>query len=874
MIVFRSLFARLFLLGLIGIPAMSHPAPRHGLTVDDVLHTVSLEHASFSPDRQLIAAVVQRPARIGEIFGRTAYEIDPSRSDVWLISRTSGVSRNLTLGQAHSAGFWCATWSPDGRRLAMLSTKPESEEPRGGSNVHLYVWDRSDNTLRRASAAAMSTQTRYGSPFHALDLRASDPHADPNPTCRKHEENAPFLWLDDHRLLAVAVQPGQVSPLLDQYGRLFAHTDETRRSIANAVNPTASRIDTLEPSSGGNQNPALDLRLIDLDTRADKKIATIQPYPFNGALAIRLSPDRDRAAILLPAGRLQTVGTESVPHNAAEWRATKKLGLFDVAPASTIRWMELPAAARLPLELFDWSPDGSKIAFRARSSKEASDTAYFVGDARSLKVRRAGTDLTSAQAYRSAESAQNGAQWAADEVLLLKGRRPGADRDDWWLARPSGGATNLTQQLSKVPSGLWRSGSGFAGLTDRGIVLFEAPRWQPRLAPSTEVTAGGRVITPQTGRTGSGWLAVQDPAGAGVTAAVRLGKAPRPVAQIDLPPGTMLDQANDSFLWYEQTKTGSTLWEIGLATGSKIQRYALNGHLANVAWGETRIVDYGSARKAAVILPPDFDPRKRYPVVTWVYPGYVVNDESDYFLDPYLPGIYNLQLYAAKGFVVLIPSMPGNDPQEQVLADSYLSAVEPAIDHLIQMGIAAPRRIAVMGHSQGGYAVYSLLTRTNRFSSAVAMSGMTDLTQFYYQFDPLARGRGPLEGDPSENASILERGSGFQFGASPAQREALYSANSPLRAVARVSTPVLIVHGDQDTRGSLTQADTFFSALKREGKQARLLRYWGESHSLAQSPANIRDIFNEVISWMSCHGSYQDRPPARQDHSRPCRRSK
>ena len=115
---------------------------KHALAIDDVLDTVSLDRATFSPDGEWVAAVVQRAARVGEVFGRTAYETDPSRSDVWLISRRTGERRNLTQGASSAAGFWCATWSPNGRKLGMLSTKPEGDEPRGGDNVRLYIWDR------------------------------------------------------------------------------------------------------------------------------------------------------------------------------------------------------------------------------------------------------------------------------------------------------------------------------------------------------------------------------------------------------------------------------------------------------------------------------------------------------------------------------------------------------------------------------------------------------------------------------------------------------------------------------------------------------------------------------------------------------------
>lgn len=130
-----------------------------GMTVADVLVMERLDRASLSPDGSLIAAVVLRAAGPGEIYGRAAYEIDPSRGDVWLIDRATGRRRDLTGGRAKAAGFWCAIWSPDGQRLAMLSTRPEGGEPRGGDNVRLYVLDRASGRLGRLGDWAVVTQT-------------------------------------------------------------------------------------------------------------------------------------------------------------------------------------------------------------------------------------------------------------------------------------------------------------------------------------------------------------------------------------------------------------------------------------------------------------------------------------------------------------------------------------------------------------------------------------------------------------------------------------------------------------------------------------------------------------------------------------------
>ena len=112
---------------------------RRPLSIDDVLGMSRIDQVAISPDRSQLAVVILRRVTSGETYGRTHYEVDPSRGDIWLIDRASGARRQITDGRAKAAGSWCAQWSPDGRRLAFLSTMPEAREPRGGDNVRLYV---------------------------------------------------------------------------------------------------------------------------------------------------------------------------------------------------------------------------------------------------------------------------------------------------------------------------------------------------------------------------------------------------------------------------------------------------------------------------------------------------------------------------------------------------------------------------------------------------------------------------------------------------------------------------------------------------------------------------------------------------------------
>jgi dipeptidyl aminopeptidase/acylaminoacyl peptidase len=122
----------------------------------------------------------------------------------------------------------------------------------------------------------------------------------------------------------------------------------------------------------------------------------------------------------------------------------------------------------------------------------------------------------------------------------------------------------------------------------------------------------------------------------------------------------------------------------------------------------------------------------------------------------------------------------------------------------------------------------------------------------YGQFDATARGYSGIEHEKSLNW-VLNELTQPGLGAPAYQDPVLYARHSPLSYVDRVETPLLMIHGEYDKRASLSQAESFFYGLYRQGKTARLLRYWGESHSLAQSPANIRSIYQEILDWFDTY---------------------
>jgi dipeptidyl aminopeptidase/acylaminoacyl peptidase len=264
----------------------------------------------------------------------------------------------------------------------------------------------------------------------------------------------------------------------------------------------------------------------------------------------------------------------------------------------------------------------------------------------------------------------------------------------------------------------------------------------------------------------------------------------------------------------------------------------LNAQLEKYRMGVPRQVEWWSEEGVrlygAVLLPPDYQQGRQYPLIMWVYPGSRLSNHLDHFGFGTNAGPFNMQLLATRGYVVLFP-----DAVEEVgertrgLAESIL----PGVNKLIEMGIADPQRIGVMGHSQGGFAVLTLLVQTKRFKAAVAADGWGDSTAYY--------------------GSMRKDGSGHQYGqaerqlgGTPWDHPITYVGNSPMYHLDRVATPLLLVHGAEDDEIAASLSDEIFVGLRRLGKRVEYARYAGEPHvPMDWSYANQLDLGNRILGW-------------------------
>ena len=214
-----------------------------------------------------------------------------------------------------------------------------------------------------------------------------------------------------------------------------------------------------------------------------------------------------------------------------------------------------------------------------------------------------------------------------------------------------------------------------------------------------------------------------------------------------------------------------------------------------------------------------------------------------------VPTSYSEHLLAAKGFVVFHPDTGGGIARTAEGPQAALAAVvDLGIDAVLAAGYGDPKRVGLLGFSQGGFASLWLATQSHRYKAIVSLNGWSDLVNSFFgmsweqEFAPTEM---PSEGEASRY--LATAGTDFSMGGTPWKLSQRYVANSPLWHSDTVTSPVLLIHSDMDGFDDASYK-MFFTSLYIQKKDARLLIYRGEGHS-PSSPANIRDMWENIFSW-------------------------
>lgn len=234
-----------------------------------------------------------------------------------------------------------------------------------------------------------------------------------------------------------------------------------------------------------------------------------------------------------------------------------------------------------------------------------------------------------------------------------------------------------------------------------------------------------------------------------------------------------------------------------------------NPQLAGRKIGPTELISFlnadGHTKKAVVYYPADYDKSKTYPTVFEIY--------EDYFDDTF---DVRANVLTGAGYVVVHPSV---DFDIGYPGEAWAKGVTAAANKLIEMGVADSARLGVQGQSYGGYATNLLITQTNRFKAAVNISGKVDMISFYTD--------SPRLGVRNVNAAEKTQD---RIGASMWAQPQKYVAHSAVMFADRITTPLMLVTGAQDSNVPEINTREMYYALRRLGKECIWVSYANGGH--------------------------------------------
>lgn len=233
-----------------------------------------------------------------------------------------------------------------------------------------------------------------------------------------------------------------------------------------------------------------------------------------------------------------------------------------------------------------------------------------------------------------------------------------------------------------------------------------------------------------------------------------------------------------------------------------------------------------------MVKPPFFDPNKKYPMVFLVHGGPQGAWEDLWHYR------WNPQLYASRGYVVVMPNPRGSTGYGQKFTDEisgdwggkvYIDLMN-AYDYAIKnFKFIDSEKTVAAGASYGGYMMNWIATQTNRFKAIVSHAGVFNTESMYGTTEELWFPEWEFKGTPWTNRK-------------------LYQKFSPHMYVDKIKTPMLVTHGAYDFRVPESQAFELFTSLQRLGVPSRFVYFPDETHFVAK-PQNFKLWMTEIFNW-------------------------
>jgi dipeptidyl aminopeptidase/acylaminoacyl peptidase len=242
--------------------------------------------------------------------------------------------------------------------------------------------------------------------------------------------------------------------------------------------------------------------------------------------------------------------------------------------------------------------------------------------------------------------------------------------------------------------------------------------------------------------------------------------------------------------------------------------------------------DDGTTIEALFVFPPGFKEGKARPGILFIHGG--PSQQWDFRFD------IEAQLLAAKGYVLVMPNPRGSFGYGQAFAEAIrgdwgnldYQDVMAGIDHGIAQGWIDEDRMAVYGWSYGGMLTNHVITKTDRFKAAITVASAT-LYLANYGHDQYQR--------------WWEEELGLPW--LPENRDN-YDRISPFYRLDKVSTPTLVVGGEDDWNVPIQNSEQLYIVLKRRGIPTELVVYPEQGHSWSNVPSYEKDLYQRYYAWL------------------------
>ena len=451
---------------------------------------------------------------------------------------------------------------------------------------------------------------------------------------------------------------------------------------------------------------------------------------------------------------------------------------------------------------FDWSPDGSRIAFSHAKTPVAND--WTTSDVSIVDVATG-----KVTPFANTAAAENGPLFSPD-------------------------GKSIAMLVSDVPPRWAQSGL---------IQIFPAAGGQPK---SLSATYDGQPNV-------AGWSAdgrrlyFSEAKGTG-TQVYAMDVAANRIDEIKATPAVYtaitLNRTGTTFGFVRQTADApQEAFVAAVKDFAPAQVSRANADTKMPPLGRTEVIRWKSADgkeiEGLLTYPAGYQAGKRVPLILNIHGG-----PAGVFQQTFIGGrgVYPLASFASRGYALLRPNPRGSSGYGTEFRRANIKDwggadfqdLMTGVDKVIEMGVADPDRLGVMGWSYGGFMTSWIVTQTHRFKAASAGAPVTNLMSF--------------TGTADIPAFIPD-----YFGGQFWEASELYQKHSPMFNVRGVTTPTLIEHGDADVRVPISQGYEFYNALKAQGVPTRMLVLPRQPHGpteprmqLAAMQANL-DWFEKYL---------------------------